>query len=171
MMIPVKFQIRRHASLRPRTLYHPCARRFISTVRNDIADRAWSHWQGQRHLWVYGSLRLHADNAYARWLARHARYLGPAWVRGVLYDLGRYPGLVIDDENGEWIEGDCFWLTKPCAVWRRLDHYEGSSYRRVLIPIHSRYGQSRAWCYVYRGSLATARRLRQNAGNPPTARF
>ena len=43
-------------------------------------------------LFVYGTLRPFVDIPMAKWLRRAAHYVGPATMRGRLYDLGAYPG-------------------------------------------------------------------------------
>lgn len=50
--------------------------------------------QPDRHVFVYGTLRRGEANDINRLLPA-PRYLGQARIRGVLYDLGPYPGLVL----------------------------------------------------------------------------
>ena len=57
-----------------------------------------------RLLFVYGTLMSTATGAMGRGprarLDRASRILGPASVTGHLYDLGRYPGLVLKAPGG-----------------------------------------------------------------------
>ncbi len=73
----------------------------------------------------------------------------PDAVRGRLYDLGPYPGLVdLDDPGASWVEG----FVRPvdeAELTGRLDPYEGVDeglYRRE--PTTTRAGRP-AWVYTY----------------------
>jgi gamma-glutamylcyclotransferase (GGCT)/AIG2-like uncharacterized protein YtfP len=111
------------------------------------------------HVFVYGTLRRggcnHARMAGAEWL-------GPASVRGRLYELGWYPGLVIDAQAGA-VHGDVFKL----ASWEQLaalDHYEGCSpehpepheYRRERTEVLIGTTRISAWLWVWRQAQAAA---------------
>jgi gamma-glutamylcyclotransferase (GGCT)/AIG2-like uncharacterized protein YtfP len=81
----------------------------------------------------------------------------PDAIRGRLYDLGPYPGLVdLDDPAAPWVGG----FVKPVdesVLTDHLDPYEGVDeglYRREATT--TRAGRP-AWVYVYAGSLAGAR--------------
>jgi gamma-glutamylcyclotransferase (GGCT)/AIG2-like uncharacterized protein YtfP len=54
----------------------------------------------ERTVFVYGTLRAGEANDVNR-LSPKPSLIGAATVRGRLYDLGSYPGLVLDDEAGE----------------------------------------------------------------------
>lgn len=64
-----------------------------------------------RHVFVYGTLRKGEVNDIGQAAARHGlpapRLLGPASVRGRLYDFGHYPGLV-PDAAGQPVRGDVY---------------------------------------------------------------
>lgn len=64
-----------------------------------------------QHVFVYGTLRAGEMNDINRAAARHGialpQWIGAAYVKGRLFDFGRYPGLVIDPD-GEPIRGDVF---------------------------------------------------------------
>src|SRR5262249_35845612 len=49
--------------------------------------------------------------------------VGPARIRGSLYDFGEYPGLVLDD--GDWVVGELYRLTDLAARLPALDRAEG----------------------------------------------
>ena len=75
-----------------------------------------------RLLFVYGTLRRQSPHPMARYLARHARYVGTARVAGRLYDLGPYPGMLPAAEADDFVHGDlfdearCSRGTLPCTV-------------------------------------------------------
>jgi gamma-glutamylcyclotransferase (GGCT)/AIG2-like uncharacterized protein YtfP len=126
----------------------------------------------QAHLFVYGTLMSTATGALGKGmrerLQREARLLGPATIRGRLYDLGRYPALVDSDGPAELVYGEVFALHAPHTSLAWLDRYEGivpgrhglNEYERVERPVRLESGQEfTAWVYLYRKSIAGARRI------------
>ena len=61
-----------------------------------------------RAVFVYGTLRRGAANDINR-LAPPPRFLGAARIRGTLYDLGAYPGLLLGGEG--WVQGEVYLVT------------------------------------------------------------
>ncbi|MGC4033041.1 MAG: gamma-glutamylcyclotransferase family protein [Tepidisphaeraceae bacterium] len=83
-----------------------------------------------RTIFVYGTLKPSLAPAVVKSAVDTFQPLGPATVRGVLYDLGRYPGVVLTpDDPANTVHGDLFALPEDAAtlesVLRRLDRYEG----------------------------------------------
>lgn len=100
-------------------------------------------------LFVYGTLRAACRSAMGceqrQILARESRLIGPGWVRGRLFDLGEYPGLVLapdhastdltsahragaqgaDADARDHVFGDVIALTNPADSLFWLDAYEG----------------------------------------------
>jgi len=99
-------------------------------------------------LFLYGTLlpdlvRPPFDALVARLTA-----LGPAMVPGRLYDLGPYPGLVLDDAESP-VHGELFALPLDPDLLAALDDYEGSClYRRVECRTTMANGDT-ATCWVY----------------------
>jgi gamma-glutamylcyclotransferase (GGCT)/AIG2-like uncharacterized protein YtfP len=108
------------------------------------------------HLFVYGTLRRSTAPPQLRALVEGWRWLGEAWVAGRLYDLGPYPGAVLDDAGAERIFGELVELPGDPALWRRLDRYEGfdarrpewSLFRRVRCEVQGCDAPREAWIYV-----------------------
>jgi gamma-glutamylcyclotransferase (GGCT)/AIG2-like uncharacterized protein YtfP len=125
-------------------------------------------------LFVYGTLMSSAPNPMSRRLGREARLIGPAAVRGTLYDLGRYPALV---ESGDGlVHGEVHELSNPAGPLRWLDAYEGivpgrqAPYERVLRIAELATGaRLEAWVYVYRRDLRHARHIESGRWLPPGA--
>lgn len=69
--------------------------------------------QPDLHVFVYGTLRRGEINDINR-LQPAPRYLGLAHLRGLLYDLGPYPGLVLGGEG--WVQGEVY------AIGPELEH-------------------------------------------------
>ena len=63
----------------------------------------------ERHVFVYGTLRRGGDNDITR-LNPAPVWVGAASIKGVLYDLGRYPGVVLSGNAalGGEAQGDVF---------------------------------------------------------------
>jgi len=79
-------------------------------------------------LFVYGTLRVGFENAFARRLHLEAEYLGAAVAAGgVLVDLGWYPGFVPVANERATVRGDLFRLPANGKLLSLLDEYEGCS--------------------------------------------
>lgn len=120
-------------------------------------------------LFVYGTLLRCDSGATGREqrarLGLEADWGGHARTAGLLYDLGRYPGLVVSAQPGAEVHGEIFELAAPEHSLCWLDAYEGivpgqpthSEYQRVLRPIVRADGDpASAWVYVYRNSVERA---------------
>jgi gamma-glutamylcyclotransferase (GGCT)/AIG2-like uncharacterized protein YtfP len=115
-------------------------------------------------LFVYGTLRPdHAPSEIAdavRWLIQ----IGPGTIRARLYDLGAYPGVVLDESGSGRVDGEVFALP-DAATLARLDAYEdyrphdpeGSLFLRVKTTVTMQTGaREDCWVYVYNGELPGA---------------
>lgn len=118
-------------------------------------------------LFVYGSLRRDAPAGRHDLLEGRARYLEAGRVRGRLYDLGSYPGLVRAPGRDEWVRGELYSLAAR-HVLAELDEYEGydhgnraaSEFVRVLESVSLDSGRStRAWVYEFTGPTACRPRI------------
>lgn len=106
-------------------------------------------------LFVYGSLRAGAKHPMYEVLKEHGTLEGPARVRGRLYVVDWYPGLVLDDAAG-WVVGE-LWGSLDDAAWPVLDFYEGCSaedpapheYVRRTATVDAGGVERRAWIYDY----------------------
>jgi gamma-glutamylcyclotransferase (GGCT)/AIG2-like uncharacterized protein YtfP len=103
-----------------------------------------------RHLFAYGTLQPPFAPAAVLRRLRDARAIGAATVRGTLYDLGRYPGLVRDATGRRRVRGTVIELPRPPraeVLLRWLDRYEGAAFRRERCI--ARIGQRRLACWAY----------------------
>ena len=77
------------------------------------------------YLFAYGTLQPgFAPTKIAR-VAAKLRPVGEGFVRGVLYDLGGYPGAVADPSAKDRILGTVMELPEDEEILARLDRYEG----------------------------------------------
>ncbi len=89
-----------------------------------------------RHVFVYGTLRCGDDNDITR-LAPAPLFVGPAQVRGTLFHLGAYPGLLLD--GGGQVHGEVYAITAELEA--KLDEIDElypqqrDEYRKRLIPV------------------------------------
>ena len=92
-------------------------------------------------------------------------HLGPGRVRGRLYDLGEYPGGVLDPTGDHWIIGDLLELPTDPAALVALDAYEGYSdaapdtglfVRRRCVARLDDGREFESWIYVYNGDVSNA---------------
>jgi gamma-glutamylcyclotransferase (GGCT)/AIG2-like uncharacterized protein YtfP len=106
-------------------------------------------------LFVYGTLRRGCSSgAHHRYLVS-ASLVATGRVRGKLYRLETYPGLVPDGEH--WVHGEVYQLPDLQAL-ASMDEYEGCAgrylepreYRREKITVELPDGGSlETWCYYY----------------------
>lgn len=104
-------------------------------------------------VFVYGTLRKGAAQELRM---AGGRWLGKATVRGRLYRIDWYPGLVMDSAAGE-VAGDVFEVSG--SLLAELDHYEGNEYRRVFVETRGDV-VGFAWIWEWLGKTDEARRIR-----------
>src|ERR1700722_17924104 len=77
------------------------------------------------YLFAYGTLQPGLAPTKIARVAARLRTVGEGFVRGVLYDLGGYPGAVADPNAKSKILGTVMELPEDEDVLARLDKYEG----------------------------------------------
>ena len=110
------------------------------------------------YLFVYGTLRRRAGSAMHPLLARYAAFVGEASYQGVMYKVGRYPGVVASENSGDQVWGEVYRLRQAALVLPRLDRYEQC---RPGLPERAEYVREQqavrlssgkwltAWVYLY----------------------
>src|SRR5262249_5270156 len=78
-----------------------------------------------QYLFAYGTLRPGLATAESADLVRRMLWLGAASVPGRLYDLGDYPGAVLDPKGDGKVIGEVFQLPDDGEALAALDAYEG----------------------------------------------
>ena len=110
------------------------------------------------YLFAYGTLRRGLSPDYLLPVVSRLVVVGEGFVAGVLYDLGEYPGAVLDAEAGTQVFGTVFVLPAEHEVLAALDGYEGfypdslesSLFVRELHPVELMDGRRiECWMYVY----------------------
>lgn len=113
------------------------------------------------YLFVYGSLMSGVQSRVAQTLHQQARLVGQGTIRGYLYDLGQYPGLVLHQQAG-CVQGHVFRLHTASGLLAFLDEYEGiipghpeqSEYSRAMAPVLVNEEKLTCWMYLYNQSVA-----------------
>lgn len=117
------------------------------------------------YLFAYGTLQPGRAPAEIAPLAAKLRPVGEGFVRGVLYDLGRYPGAIPDADAMGRICGTVMELPDSESLLADFDEYEGfdplnvesSEFVRERRPVERSSGREVVcWFYRYKGSLDQA---------------
>lgn len=112
-------------------------------------------------VFVYGTLRRGGSNHFRM---EGGAFLGEATVRGRLYKIDWYPGLVLDS-LGDPIPGEIFEVGPEQLA--ALDEFEGvsaaevesSEYRRVETAAQLADGPMTVWVWEWIGPVEEARRI------------
>jgi len=121
----------------------------------------------RKYLFVYGTLLPGFAPAAVEPLVRRLRLVGRGSVQGSLYDLGNYPGAVLDKAAAR-VWGQVFELPADPSVLRHLDHYEGfdpkhpdsSEFVRKKCTVSLENGRRiKCWIYGYSRPAGTAARI------------
>ncbi|MEO6725609.1 MAG: acetylornithine/succinylornithine family transaminase [Blastocatellia bacterium] len=115
------------------------------------------------YLFVYGTLQPASAPAEVKDIVGRWRRVGSATALGQLYDLGEYPGAVLDAGTSTRIIGEVFELPKDPGVLATLDEYEGfdadapqeSLFQRVKTEVKlAEGGKQEVWIYVYNRNVS-----------------
>ena len=109
------------------------------------------------HLFLYGTLLPAVVGPPCRDHVARLRPVGRGWVPGRLYNLGWYPGAVLDPSAATRVHGEVFALPDDPTLLAALDVYEGfdannpagSWFLRIRHPITlDSGGEVACWLYV-----------------------
>jgi gamma-glutamylcyclotransferase (GGCT)/AIG2-like uncharacterized protein YtfP len=112
-------------------------------------------------VFFYGTLLPEFVPPAMRDLVARLHFYGEGSVRGVMFDLGEYPGAVFDDVSDRRVYGAVFELTEDLRVLEALDHYEGYEPAASSRSLFDRKRQSvdlvaggaiECWAYEYNGN-------------------
>jgi gamma-glutamylcyclotransferase (GGCT)/AIG2-like uncharacterized protein YtfP len=105
-------------------------------------------------LFVYGTLQQ-PGNEFAAYLNKYYTYLKPAKIKGLLYDVGEYPALIVNSDKPYWINGGLFDIDEKAL--KLIDSYEGygdkeeqpNLFKREKHTTSTADGEIDAWVYIY----------------------
>lgn len=118
------------------------------------------------YLFTYGTLQPGLAPAYMAAAVDTLRPVAEGFALGLLYDLGHYPGAVLDPSSERKIHGRVFRLPEDPAILRQLDEYEefypdnpeASQFVRVLGSVELAGGSNLiCWIYIYNRDPGRAR--------------
>ena len=110
------------------------------------------------YLFLYGTLKPDAADREIADVVKELRSVGRGRVPGKLYDLGDYPGAIVDASANTFVKGLLLELPNSKASLDALDRYEefDSSNPRTSLFVRTRTrvrltnGRNvQAWMYVY----------------------
>jgi gamma-glutamylcyclotransferase (GGCT)/AIG2-like uncharacterized protein YtfP len=107
-------------------------------------------------VFVYGTLRKGGSNHFRM---DGADFHAAGTVRGRLYHIDWYPGLVLDP-LAECVSGEVYQV--PTSMFNALDQFEGDAYRRVQAEVSFQnpvLPPTRAWVWEWLGEVDESRRI------------
>lgn len=126
----------------------------------------------RQYLFAYGTLQPGLAPTKIARVAAKLRPVGEGFMRGVLYDLGGYPGAVADPSAMGKIAGTVMELPEEEGVLERLDRYEGfdpqapetSEYIREKQVVELKTGGTvECWFYRYNRKARDSQRVQSGA--------
>lgn len=117
------------------------------------------------YLFLYGTLLTGRPPDEVVGALKSLRRVGPAHVRGRLYDLGEYPGAILTPPTKKRIRGEIFEVPAQRAILNALDNYEefdptnlkDSLFVRTRASATLQNGSKvECWIYVYNDDPGTA---------------
>jgi len=111
---------------------------------------------GSPYLFVYGSL-LDKQNEFGAYLNANCTFYADGRFKGRLYDMGEYPGAIIDNSVSNYVYGKIYQLNNTKQVFKQLDHYEGfgpdeaqpNLFVRELVSVEAGETTVECWVYLY----------------------
>ena len=106
--------------------------------------------QSSEYLFVYGTLLRQSQSPMSSMLLSNSKFIDKGTVRGRLFDIGEYPGIVVDEDSTKEVMGELFKLSNPSSILKKLDSYEGAEYKRIKADVYLENGDHvSAWVYNF----------------------
>ena len=92
-----------------------------------------------------------------KWDFRDDTFEHGQWIKGRIYDFGEYPGAVLDENAGIYIQGSVYLMSNTAMVLEKLDDYEGygpdqkqpNLFIRQLVEVETDGQRIDCWVYLY----------------------
>lgn len=116
------------------------------------------------HIFIYGTLMKDYENYKKFSLSEKLNYIGKGKLNGTMYDLGDYPGIIINDQDSS-IKGELYKI-KDQRILRDLDEFEcyhpdsvkESLYIRKEVQLTK--PSIKSWCYIYNKSINNKNKIK-----------
>lgn len=109
-------------------------------------------------IFIYGTLLSSLNHPMHNVLEKYAELEGEGHIQAKLYDLGRYPGVMMSGNPSDRVKGEIYKISDGEKLFSLLDHYEGCSdnfpephqYLRRVVQVQADDGSMiDAWVYLY----------------------
>ena len=108
------------------------------------------------YLFVYGTL-MDRQNEIADTLRLNSRFVAPGKFKGLLFDIGEYPGAIAVKNGENYVFGSVLLIMNQEQIFKILDEYEGfgedeektNLFIRDLLDIETATGIIKCWVYLY----------------------
>lgn len=114
--------------------------------------------QTANYLFTYGTLMREFVTPMTDFLAQHTKFVGVAYMSGLLFDLGAYPAVVYIPAIEAKVQGNLFEICgEQEALFKTLDDYEGIGerfsppyeYERAIVPVTLEGKEIESYTYLY----------------------
>jgi gamma-glutamylcyclotransferase (GGCT)/AIG2-like uncharacterized protein YtfP len=108
------------------------------------------------YLFVYGTL-LQPGNTFAAYLKAHCTFYAEGSFKGLLYNIGEYPGALLLPYGDDRVYGNIYLLNDADEVLKVLDDYEGfgdahpqpNEFIRKQVIVDANDASLTCWIYLY----------------------
>lgn len=114
---------------------------------------------------MYGTLQRGRRYHHLLWWKRGVEFVSEGRIKGRLYDLGSFPGVVEAPDQWSYVYGELYSLESPDDTLNHIDAFEGYSphdpddslFVRKLTEVFLPDGRSvKAWTYFYNAEISRA---------------
>lgn len=118
-------------------------------------------------LFVYGTLLPECNLSISTQFVKEAEFIGHGYVFANLYDLGEYPGMVLDLSYEHKVFGHIYRLKSPEKTLLLLDEYEdinplfpeNNEYIRAEVKVISQNRVLNAYAYLYLNDVLPLKKI------------
>ena len=114
----------------------------------------------KHYLFIYGTLLRQSNNELSNFLKSHSTLVSEGTVKGKLFIIDWYPGLILSPKSDQKVKGQIVELDENFEiVLKKIDQYEGVSnppqpndeYFRKVISVETDHASIDCWTYCYQG--------------------
>lgn len=118
------------------------------------------------YIFIYGTLMKGYKSHKKFNLSKRLNYIGIGKLNGIIYDIGEYPGLVIDCDDEKTVNGEVYEILDQ-SVLQELDEFESykpsdpedSLYVRTSVQLID--PKIEAWTYTYNNCINDKKKIKE----------